>query len=96
MSTQPYHLYVERIDTGRNMARYYAMDVSPTLFGETCLTRVWGRIGRSGQVKTHHFEREEEAVALFLHLLRQKRARGYRPCSRQATGKQRDTGNASR
>lgn len=79
MITQPYHLYVERTDATRNMARYYAMEISITLFGEACLTRSWGRIGKRGQSMRHHFEREEEAVDLFLDLLRQKRARGYRP-----------------
>jgi predicted DNA-binding WGR domain protein len=78
MITQPYHLYVERTDVTRNMARYYAMEISMTLFGEACLTRSWGRIGKSGQRMTHHFKREEEAVDLFLDLLRQKRAKGYR------------------
>ena len=60
------------------MARYYVMEISMTLFGDTCLTRQWGRIGQRGQKKVHHFEREEEAVALFLGLLRERRARGYR------------------
>lgn len=81
MTTQPYHLYVERTDASRNMARYYAMDISPTLFGEICLTRLWGRIGRRGQRMSHHFDREEDAVALFLTITRQKRAKGYRPCN---------------
>lgn len=79
MTVQPYHLYVERTDIARNMARYYAMSIEPTLFGEICLTRRWGRIGRKGQSKTHHFAQEEDAVDLFLDLMRQKRARGYRP-----------------
>lgn len=78
MIAQPYHLYVERTDAKRNMARFYALSIEPNLFGEACLTRRWGRIGTSGQVKTHHFEREKEAVELFLDLLRQKRHRGYR------------------
>ncbi|MCR5942586.1 WGR domain-containing protein [Ochrobactrum sp. XJ1] len=74
----PYQLYIERKDAAVNMARYYAMDISETLFGTPCLTRRWGRIGSSGQMLVHHFEREEEAVDLFLALLREKRARGYR------------------
>jgi predicted DNA-binding WGR domain protein len=78
MIRQPYHLYVERRDATRNMARYYAMEISPTLFGHACLTRRWGRIGARGQTLVHHFEGEDEAVTLFLALLRQKRARGYR------------------
>lgn len=79
MIAQPYKLYVERTDFSRNMARFYAMSIEPTLFGEVCLTRRWGRIGASGQVKRHSFPREEEAVGLFLELLREKRGRGYRP-----------------
>ncbi|MDK1389414.1 WGR domain-containing protein [Sinorhizobium sp. 8-89] len=79
MIAQPYQLYVERTDPSRNMARYYAMSIEPTLFGDACLTRRWGRIGSTGQQKTHHFDREEEAVRLFLDLLRQKRKRGYLP-----------------
>ncbi|TCU08641.1 putative DNA-binding WGR domain protein [Rhizobium sullae] len=79
MIAQPYQLYIERTDEAKNMARFYAMQISMSLFGETCLIRRWGRIGTSGQMMIHHFGREEEAVRLFLDLTRQKRARGYRP-----------------
>ncbi|KAA3448202.1 WGR domain-containing protein [Mesorhizobium sp. SARCC-RB16n] len=79
MLAQPYHLYVERTDSAKNMARYYAMSIEPTLFGNACLSRRWGRIGSAGQQMVHHFDREDEAVRLFLDLLRQKRNRGYRP-----------------
>ena len=76
MMAQPYQLYIERRDASMNMARYYAMDISETLFGETRLTRRWGRIGARGQSKVHIFQREEEAVLLFLDLVRQTRTRG--------------------
>ena len=79
MIAQPYHIYIERTEPAKNMARYYAMQISGTLFGEACLTRTWGRIGRRGQSKMEHFESEDEAVDLFLDLMRQKRKRGYRP-----------------
>ncbi|MBY3617810.1 WGR domain-containing protein [Rhizobium bangladeshense] len=79
MIKQPYQIYIERTDAAKNMARFYALQISVSLFGETCLTRRWGRIGTSGQMMVHHFGREEEAVRLFLDLTRQKRARGYRP-----------------
>ncbi|MBX5206796.1 WGR domain-containing protein [Rhizobium sp. NZLR11] len=82
MIAQPYQLYVERTDARKNMARYYAMSIEPNLFGEACLIRRWGRIGAKGQRLIHHFETEEEAVGLFLRLLRQKRRRGYGPRSR--------------
>ncbi len=83
MISQPYQLYVERSDTLKNMARYYAMDISATLFGQPCLTRRWGRIGSRAQSKLHIFENEQEAVSLFLDILRQKRGRGYRPTRRE-------------
>ena len=79
MIMQPYYLYIERTDPTRNMARFYALQFSLSLFGEACLTRSWGRIGTSGRTMVHHFEREEEAVSMFLALTREKRGRGYRP-----------------
>lgn len=79
MNSQPYRICIERIDAEKNMARFYAMSMETTLFGETCLVRRWGRIGSNGQRMEHHFGREEDAVRLFLDLLRQKRRRGYRP-----------------
>jgi predicted DNA-binding WGR domain protein len=78
MIAQPYHLYIERTDAENNMARFYAMSIEPTLFGEACLMRRWGRIGTRGQLKVHHFEQEKDAVELFLDLVRRKRHRGYR------------------
>jgi predicted DNA-binding WGR domain protein len=78
MLAQPYRLYIERTDVARNMARFYALSVETTLFGTPCLTRRWGRIGGGGQSMVHHFDREEEAVSMFLELLRAKRARGYK------------------
>lgn len=85
MITQPYHLYVERSDVKKNMARFYAMSIQPNLFGEACLTRRWGRIGTAGQTKSHHFQTEREAVALFLDLVRQKKRRGYAAVVRQSS-----------
>lgn len=84
MINQPYHLYVERSDATKNMARFYAMPIEPNLFGEACLMRRWGRIGTKGQTMSQHFETEREAVALFLDLLRQKKRRGYAAVVRQS------------
>lgn len=81
MIAQPYQLYVERRDRAKNMARFYSLSIDANLFGELCLTRRWGRIGARGQTMIHHFEREQDAVVLFLDLIRQKRARGYRTLS---------------
>ena len=78
MSTLSYRLYVERRNPSRNMARFYALSIEPNLFGEACLVRRWGRIGAVGKRKIHRFDREHDAIVLFLNLLRQKRQRGYR------------------
>lgn len=86
MLAQPYNLYIERVDPERNMARFYLLTIEPTLFGTPRLVRRWGRIGTSGQAKVHHFGREEEAVSLFLELLRKRRARGYKPKPIQTLG----------
>lgn len=79
MITQSYRLYVERTDRRHNMARFYALAIERTLFGEICLIRRWGRIGTRGQELAHYFENERDAVLLFLDLTRRKRHRGYLP-----------------
>lgn len=61
------------------MARYYVMEISSNLFGETYLARTWGRIGTKGQTMIHLFEREEEAQQLLVELAERKQARGYTP-----------------
>lgn len=35
-------IILTRIDNHRNMARFYKLDVQPTLFGECSLVREWG------------------------------------------------------
>lgn len=84
MIAQHFQLYIERTDSSKNMARFYALSIDPDLFGEARLTRRWGRIGTRGQHKIHQFKAERDAVALFLDLLRQKRARGYLIVTRTA------------
>lgn len=79
MIAQNYQLYIERRDPGRNMARFYALSIEETLFGDARLVRRWGRIGTAGRMVQHSFDNEREAVTLFLELLRAKRTRGYRP-----------------
>ena len=78
MTATPRHLYIERRDTTRNMARFYALSIEPTLFGDVCLTRRWGRIGTRGQMRTMSFSHEDEALAQFARIQRQKASRGYR------------------
>ncbi|MCT4576392.1 MAG: WGR domain-containing protein [Donghicola sp.] len=74
----PTPLYLTRSDPSRNMARFYALSLEPTLFGEVSLVRNWGRIGTCGQVRTETFERPEAASAVFNHLRTLKLRKGYR------------------
>ncbi|CAK03220.1 WGR domain-containing protein (plasmid) [Rhizobium leguminosarum] len=78
MTREPRHLYIERREPDKNMARFYALSIEPNLFGGTSLVRSWGRIGSRGQQKIHVFDSEAKAVDLLLTLLRRKRSRGYR------------------
>jgi len=43
------HLY--RNDPARNMAGFYRMSSTPSLFGDICLVREWGRIARPGRIR---------------------------------------------
>ncbi|TWA46552.1 putative DNA-binding WGR domain protein [Sinorhizobium medicae] len=79
MSSTSFHIYCQRIDPSRNMARYYMLAIRPTLFGEIAVVRSWGRIGRRGGERTDVFGTETEAVAHFLDLARRKHRKGYRP-----------------
>ncbi|TRA88366.1 WGR domain-containing protein [Rhizobium rhizogenes] len=79
MGTHHYQLYCQRIDANRNMARYYALAIRPTLFGEIAVVRSWGRIGRAGGEMTEVFGNENDAISRFLELVLQKRKRGYQP-----------------
>ena len=81
MNVQHYRVYIERRDPDQNMARFYALSIEETLFGQSCLVRRWGRIGTAGRTVQHSFNNEGEAVGLFLELLRSTQLRGYRPRS---------------
>ncbi len=71
-------IHIERTDARRNMARFYALSIEPTLFGEFCLVRRWGRIGTHGQRKMMSFVSNTEAAAQLAEIHRQKTRRGYR------------------
>ncbi len=74
----PSHLHLTRRDPVRNMARFYVLDLQPTLFGEVALVRTWGRIGSSGRAMMVTYPAVGAATAAADRLTRQKRGRGYR------------------
>ncbi|AKI03416.1 hypothetical protein IMCC20628_04750 (plasmid) [Hoeflea sp. IMCC20628] len=77
MNTAPCQIHIERKDASKNMARFYDLSLSQTLFDEICVIRRWGRIGTRGQEKRHYFTRELDALELMLDVLKRKRKRGY-------------------
>ncbi|MCD2175956.1 WGR domain-containing protein [Rhizobium sp. C4] len=79
MTIAPLPFYAERLDPTRNMARFYALEVSEDLFGKTRLERRWGRIGSRGQVKVELVLTSAEASKRIDALVRQKTRRGYLP-----------------
>lgn len=88
MALYSFRLYCQRIDRSQNMARYYALSIQRTLFGEVAVVRCWGRIGKRGGEKSEVFASEKDAAVYFLELARRKRAKGYKPvgnCGNPAT-----------
>lgn len=66
-----------RIDPERNMSRFYRLDVQIDLFGSWCVVKEWGRIGRSGQIRTTKCNSLLEASRLADLYLKSKERRGY-------------------
>lgn len=72
-------LVLHRIDSTRNIARFYALSIQPTLFGDTALVRNWGRIGTRGQAMMQTFDESDQAEDAMLRRCRNKSRRGYTP-----------------
>ena len=70
-------IVLTRIDAARNMRRFYAVDVTPTLCGEWHGMREWGRIGQGGTVRTATFPSQDEAQKAQARSINRKLKRGY-------------------
>lgn len=46
---------LQRIDPDRNMRRFYAAEIQPTLFGGVSVVRRWGRIDGPGRLMLETF-----------------------------------------
>lgn len=79
-------LVLHRIDPARNMARFYALHLQATLFGEIALVREWGRIGQGGTCRTDHYATMDDARQALNALVAVKKRRGYGTPSRQLEG----------
>ena len=67
---------LDTVDPEKNMARFYEIDVQPTLFGEFTVERNWGRIGAAGQSKTFWFDDEATADLMTNQVSAAKARRG--------------------
>jgi predicted DNA-binding WGR domain protein len=70
-------IILHRIDPLKNMRRFYRLDVRRDFFGQWCLVREWGRIGRGGQMRMIACATAAEAHAALVGQRRVKERRGY-------------------
>lgn len=71
-------LVLRSLDPKRDRARFYAISVEPTLFGDMALVRHWGRIGTRGRHRIDLYPSLHEAWRAADAIARSKRRRGYR------------------
>jgi predicted DNA-binding WGR domain protein len=70
-------VHLRRIDSTRNMRRFYRLDVLPDLFGAVLLMKEWGRIGARGRVVAERYDTEALAAVAMQRQDERKRQRGY-------------------
>ena len=71
--------YLEYGDPSKNSYRFYALQVTQTIFGSWALIRIWGRIGCQGGTRLESwFDREHKAQNAAMKIKKTKERRGYR------------------
>ena len=68
---------MEKCDHARNLARFYQVDVQPTLFGDWAVISSWGRIGTYGRIRQDWFSSFPEAQSAQSQRIARKLRRGY-------------------
>ena len=71
-------MMLRRTDAERNMHRFYALGILPTLFGEWTVISEWGRIGAPGRMQRSTYATEVAAMEALTRRLADKTRRGYR------------------
>lgn len=66
-----------KTDPTKNLFRFYHLDIQADLFGNQCLIRQWGRIGKAGQIKTIPFPSLKAAKHELAKYQQLKIRRGY-------------------
>ena len=70
-------MHLIRTEPNANLHRFYRMEIVQGLFGDWGLVREWGRVGRSGRLRTDWCESELAAKDARFVLHMQKAKRGY-------------------
>jgi predicted DNA-binding WGR domain protein len=70
-------IVLHKHDPARNQHRFYALQITPNLFGAWSLIRSWGRIGTAGQQRASWHDTREAAEQARDRLLQAKQRRGY-------------------
>ena len=70
-------IYLERREPARNRQRFYAILITPTLFGAWAMVREWGRIGHPGTVRETWFATETAAIQAGAAMRQRKERRGH-------------------
>ncbi len=73
-------LLLRRIRPEHNERRFYALLVTPDLFGNIVLMRIWGRIGTGGKQRGDLHPDYSSAASTLERLAGRKRRRGYLDC----------------
>ena len=69
--------YLEKHNLKKNLHRFYAISVMPSLFGWSVIRR-WGRIGNYGRLRIDLYDDLESAQMGFEKKEREKLRRGYK------------------
>ena len=70
--------YLERIDSSKNMRRFYILQITQTIFGSWPRVRIWGGIGNQGGTRRESWHAAQAEAELVRPTTRsQKWRRGY-------------------
>jgi predicted DNA-binding WGR domain protein len=72
-------VFLTRIDSARQVQRFWLSMMIPTLLGGWSLVREWGRIGSPGTVQARSFDSEAEARRVERQGIRKRERHGYQP-----------------
>lgn len=68
---------LREVDSTKNMAWFYSLEVHRDLLGRTVPARCWGRIGTAGKIRLDKHAGECEALAALRALQILKMRKGY-------------------